>query len=70
MLVIILILKISLMMMNEPCFVAIWAAATANGATTAFINYQLKTKSLLHCIDVSEAKVLITGNDDFIVEVY
>ena len=57
------------MMMNQPSFLAIWFGANNIGATTAFINYQLRLKSLLHCIDVSEAKVLVIGSDLAIVEV-
>ena len=57
------------MMMNQPSFLAIWFGANNIGATTAFINYQLRLKSLLHCIDVSEAKVLVIGSDLAIVAV-
>jgi len=59
--------KIALMMMNEPGFISSWAGASANGVTTAFINYQLRAKSLMHCLSLAEAKVLLISTSPAII---
>lgn len=57
------------MMMNEPAFIAMWIACNKLGVTASFLNYNLRQKSLLHCIDISELKVLVIGKDDVLLEV-
>ena len=57
------------MMMNEPGFISSWAGASANGVTTAFINYQLRAKSLMHCLSLAEAKVLLISTSPAIISV-
>jgi len=57
------------MMMNEPAFVALWAGANKTGMTASFLNYNLRQKSLLHCIDISEIKILIVGKDEELLQV-
>ena len=57
------------MMLNEPAFVALWAGSNKAGMTASFLNYNLRQKSLLHCIDISEIQALIVGNDDELIQV-
>ena len=56
-------------MMNEPAFIALWIGCNKIGATASFLNYNLRQKSLLYCIDISELKVLVIGKDSVLLEV-
>ena len=56
-------------MMNEPGFITTWMACSRLGVTAALLNFNLRTKSLLHCIDISEAKILIVGKDAQLIQV-
>nr|CAB3266197.1 very long-chain acyl-CoA synthetase-like [Phallusia mammillata] len=60
--------KIAMFMMNEPAFLATWLGSMALGVVPAFINTNLRTKSLLHCIDIAEVKLLIVGKDPSLLE--
>ncbi|CAK8696041.1 unnamed protein product [Clavelina lepadiformis] len=60
--------KVGLMMMNEPAFIAIWIGNIRAGAITSFLNFNLRSKALLHCIDVAEIKTLIVGKDKALVD--
>uniref|UniRef100_H2Z7Y1 Very long-chain fatty acid transport protein n=1 Tax=Ciona savignyi TaxID=51511 RepID=H2Z7Y1_CIOSA len=53
--------KVGLIMMNEPHYIAIWLGCNRIGAVCSFLNFNLKSKSLLHCIDLSEIKILVAG---------
>lgn len=46
---------------NEPMFVWIWLGLAKLGCTAALLNYNIRSKSLLHCFSCCEAKVLIAG---------
>lgn len=48
---------------NSPYFLFVWFACMAVGAAPAFINYNLEGKALLHCLDVCEARLLITDEE-------
>ncbi|XP_053174461.1 long-chain fatty acid transport protein 2-like isoform X1 [Scomber japonicus] len=48
---------------NEPMFVWIWLGLAKLGCTAALLNYNIRSKSLLHCFSCCEAKVLIAGAD-------
>ena len=56
-------------MMNEPAFIALWFGSNKTGATASFLNTNLRQKSLLHCIDLSDIKVLVFGKDNVLLEV-
>lgn len=50
---------IALMMENRPEYVGIWYGLSKLGVTTALINTNLRTKVLLHSIELSKPKALI-----------
>ncbi|XP_072039078.1 long-chain fatty acid transport protein 6-like [Amphiura filiformis] len=54
---------VAVMMYNEPGFISTWFAFNKLGVATAFLNYNLKALSLLHCIKMSEAKAVICGRE-------
>uniref|UniRef100_A0A2P2I1P2 Very long-chain fatty acid transport protein n=1 Tax=Hirondellea gigas TaxID=1518452 RepID=A0A2P2I1P2_9CRUS len=51
--------SIALLMTNRPEYVATWLGASKVGVITALINTNLRQKSLLHCITISKASVII-----------
>ncbi|ODQ63882.1 acetyl-CoA synthetase-like protein [Nadsonia fulvescens var. elongata DSM 6958] len=48
---------------NSPEFVFVWFAIWSLGATPAFINYNLTNSSLIHCIKIGEAALMLVDND-------
>uniref|UniRef100_F6U4H3 Very long-chain fatty acid transport protein n=1 Tax=Ciona intestinalis TaxID=7719 RepID=F6U4H3_CIOIN len=60
--------KVGLMMMNEPAFIAVWLGCNRIGAICSFLNFNLRSKSLMHCIDLSDTKIIIAGSDAAILE--
>jgi acyl-CoA synthetase (AMP-forming)/AMP-acid ligase II len=48
-----------MMQQNHPTFIILWLAILKVGAVAAFINNNLAEDSLLHCIKVADAKMLI-----------
>ncbi|XP_076025679.1 long-chain fatty acid transport protein 2-like [Genypterus blacodes] len=46
---------------NEPQFVWLWLGLAKLGCTAAFLNFNIRSKSLLHCFSCCDAKVLIAG---------
>ncbi len=50
---------IALMMENRPEFVGIWYGMSKIGVTTALINTNLRSKVLLHSIEVAKPKLII-----------
>lgn len=48
---------------NEPHFIWLWLALSKLGCVAALLNYNIRSKSLLHCFSCSEAKVLVAGAD-------
>ncbi|OWF46903.1 very long-chain acyl-CoA synthetase-like [Mizuhopecten yessoensis] len=53
---------------NEPAFVWTFLGLQKVGLADAFINYHLTAKPLLHSLKVSEAKVIIVGEGDELLE--
>lgn len=53
----------ALLMSNEPDFICVWFGLSKLGCQVAFLNFNVKSKSLLHCIESCGAKVLIVGSD-------
>lgn len=52
---------VALLMGNEPMYMWIWLALMKIGCTAALLNYNIRSKSLLHCFSCSGAKVLIAS---------
>uniref|UniRef100_T1IQZ9 Long-chain-fatty-acid--CoA ligase n=1 Tax=Strigamia maritima TaxID=126957 RepID=T1IQZ9_STRMM len=54
---------VALLMESSPEYVGIWLGLAKVGICSALINYNLRQKTLIHSITVSEAKVLIFGKE-------
>ncbi|KAM9817561.1 long-chain fatty acid transport protein 2-like [Neosynchiropus ocellatus] len=48
---------------NEPAYLWLWLGLAKLGCTSALLNCNLRTKSLLHCFSCCEAKLLLVGED-------
>ncbi|KAM4532020.1 long-chain fatty acid transport protein 6 isoform 2-T2 [Fundulus diaphanus] len=55
--------SVALLMSNEPDFLSAWFGLAKVGCSIAFLNFNIKSKSLLHCFDCCGAKTLIIGSD-------
>lgn len=49
--------------MNSPKFIFIWLALWSLGAFPAFLNYNLTSKPLLHCIKTSTARIVFVDDE-------
>jgi len=60
---------VALFMENRPEYVAVWYGLSKIGVVTGLINHNLADESLAHCINIIDAKLVITGEaqDDAIV---
>ncbi|XP_017289526.1 long-chain fatty acid transport protein 6 [Kryptolebias marmoratus] len=54
---------VALLMNNEPDFLCVWFGLAKVGCSVAFLNTNIKSKSLLHCFHCCGAKTLIVGSD-------
>ncbi|XP_058473130.1 long-chain fatty acid transport protein 2 [Solea solea] len=54
---------VALLMCNEPDFICVWLGLCKLGCEVAFINVNIKAKSLLHCVQSCGAKTVVTGTD-------
>ncbi|XP_038072181.1 very long-chain acyl-CoA synthetase-like [Patiria miniata] len=54
---------VAIFMFNEPSFVLSWLAFNKLGLRMAFLNYNLKGDSLLHCIKACKVKAIACGVD-------
>nr|XP_046248216.1 very long-chain acyl-CoA synthetase-like [Scatophagus argus] len=54
---------VALFLGNEPQFVWMWLALAKLGCVASLLNYNIRSKSLLHCFSCCEAKVLVAGAD-------
>ncbi|XP_063044433.1 long-chain fatty acid transport protein 2-like [Engraulis encrasicolus] len=63
--------SVALFLGNEPAYVWLWLGLSKLGCIPALINYNIRTKSLLHCFSCCNAKVLIAAAElkDAILEV-
>lgn len=59
---------VATMIYNEPAFVWTFLGLLKIGMADAFINYHLTAKPLLHSLNVSDAKVIIVGAGDELLE--
>lgn len=53
---------VALLMSNEPDFLCAWFGLAKVGCSVAFLNTNIKSKSLLHCFNCCGAKTLIVGS--------
>ncbi|KAM9793557.1 long-chain fatty acid transport protein 6 isoform X2 [Syngnathus typhle] len=54
---------VAMLMNNEPDFVCVWFGLAKVGCPVAFLNTNIKSRSLLHCINCCGAKAVIVGAD-------
>ncbi|XP_039979147.1 long-chain fatty acid transport protein 6 isoform X1 [Xiphias gladius] len=54
---------VALLMNNEPDFLCVWFGLAKVGCSVAFLNTNIKSKSLLHCFNCCGAKTVIVGSD-------
>lgn len=54
---------VALLMFNEPDFICVWLGLCKLGCEVAFLNVNIKAKSLLHCFHSCGAKTLVVGAD-------
>lgn len=52
---------VALFLGNEPAYIWIWLALAKLGCPMACLNYNIRSKSFLHCFKYSEAKVIIAA---------
>ncbi|NWY03075.1 S27A6 protein, partial [Nothoprocta ornata] len=54
---------VALLMGNEPDFIHVWFGLAKLGCVVAFLNFNIHSRSLLHCINKSAAKTLVIAED-------
>ncbi|XP_044190278.1 very long-chain acyl-CoA synthetase isoform X2 [Thunnus albacares] len=54
---------VAVLMCNEPDFICVWLGLCKLGCEVAFLNVNIKAKSLLHCFHSCGAKTLVVGAD-------
>lgn len=52
---------VALFMGNEPAFIFTWLALAKLGCPVAFLNHNIRSRSLLHCFNCCSAKLLIAA---------
>lgn len=54
---------VALFMENRPEYVSIWYGLAKIGVVTGLINHNLTDKALAHCVNIANAKLILTGTD-------
>ena len=54
---------VALFMENRPEYVSFWYGLAKIGVVTGLINHNLTDKALAHCVNIADAKMIITGVD-------
>lgn len=54
---------VALLSHNSPMFVWVWLGLAKIGCVGAFLNYNIRSRSLLHCFKVSGAKTLVAAEE-------
>ncbi|KAK5851625.1 hypothetical protein PBY51_023165 [Eleginops maclovinus] len=54
---------VALLMCNEPDFICVWLGLCKLGCEAAFLNVNIKARSLLHCFQSCGARALVVGAD-------
>lgn len=52
---------VALFMENRPDYVSIWYGLSKIGVVVGLINHNLTDKALAHCVNIADAKLIITG---------
>lgn len=60
--------SVALLMHSCPKFVGTWFGIGKTGAATAFINHNLQSKPLLHCLKIADCKILVMGSDTGLIQ--
>ncbi|XP_035667841.1 very long-chain acyl-CoA synthetase-like isoform X1 [Branchiostoma floridae] len=59
---------VAMLIYNEPAFIWTFLGLAKLGVKMAFLNTNLRTKSLLHCFQVAETKTLIVGKGENLLD--
>ncbi|XP_078703377.1 long-chain fatty acid transport protein 2-like [Branchiostoma floridae x Branchiostoma belcheri] len=59
---------VAMLISNEPAFIWTFLGLAKLGVKMAFLNTNLRTRALLHCFNVAEAKALIVGQGPGLLE--
>ncbi|KAM6227931.1 long-chain fatty acid transport protein 6-like isoform 3-T4 [Spheniscus humboldti] len=54
---------VALLMGNGPDFIHVWFGLAKLGCVVAFLNFNIQSRSLLHCVNTCAAKALVIGED-------
>uniref|UniRef100_A0A8C9S819 long-chain-fatty-acid--CoA ligase n=1 Tax=Scleropages formosus TaxID=113540 RepID=A0A8C9S819_SCLFO len=54
---------VALFMGNEPSYVFMWLALGKLGCTAALLNYNIRSKSLMHCFSCCDARALVLSQE-------
>ncbi|KAF1568135.1 UNVERIFIED_CONTAM: Long-chain fatty acid transport protein 6, partial [Eudyptes pachyrhynchus] len=54
---------VALLMGNEPDFIHVWFGLAKLGCVVAFLNFNVRSRSLLHCVSSCGPKILVVGAD-------
>ncbi|XP_061872437.1 long-chain fatty acid transport protein 6 isoform X2 [Colius striatus] len=54
---------VAMLMGNEPDFIHVWFGLAKLGCVVAFLNFNVRSRSLLHCVSSCEPKILVVGAD-------
>ncbi|XP_060709204.1 long-chain fatty acid transport protein 2-like [Hemiscyllium ocellatum] len=54
---------VAVLLSNQPLFVSVWLALAKLGCSVAFLNFNIRARSLLHCLQCCTPRVLIVGQD-------
>lgn len=57
---------VAVLMSNEPDFLCVWFGLAKAGCSVAFLNTNIKSKSLLHCFTCCGATTLIVGSGNLL----
>lgn len=52
---------VAVLMSNEPDFIHVWFGLAKLGCVVAFLNFNVRSRSLLHCVSSCEPKMLVVG---------
>ncbi|KAK5867221.1 hypothetical protein PBY51_011734 [Eleginops maclovinus] len=54
---------VALFLRNEPVFLWVWLGLLKIGCFAAFLNFNIRSKSLLHCFNCSGARILVAAEE-------
>ncbi|XP_028660719.2 long-chain fatty acid transport protein 6 [Erpetoichthys calabaricus] len=56
---------VALFISNEPDFICVWFGLAKLGCVVAFLNFNIKSRALVHCLGACGAKTVVVGADLF-----